>query len=189
MTMVNSKDQTLAKTVDPNNPYPDVQARPLQMPDFVNLRPRNPNVAFRWINRSVGAAGSTQRLDEMIYAGFVPATAVDAVMPDGKPVMPNLIKDGKIIRGDLILCKIDRAQYEGALKYNWERSIARLHPARQLQTGRSQLSKAVSGHIPGNMQKTIAQKLQAFRPGSGETTADPSFLAEDDKLPTERKED
>lgn len=189
MTMVNAKEQTLAKTVDPNNPYPDVVARPLQMPDFVNLRPKNPNHALRWINRSVGAAGSTQRLDEMMFAGFIPCTPLDVVMPDGKPVMANLVKDGKIIRGDLMCCKIDKSAYDGALKYNWERSIARLHPNRQLQTGRSQLSKAVSGHIPGNMQKTIAQKLQAFRPGSNETTADPSFLAEDDKTSNERKED
>lgn len=189
MTMTNTTEQKPARTIDPNNPYPDVQARPLQMPDFVSLRPKNPNVAFRWVNRSVGAAGSTQRLDEMVYAGFVPALPIDAVMPDGKAVMPNLIKDGKIIRGDLILMKIDRASYDGALKYNWERSIARLHPARQLQTGRSQLSKAVSGHVPPGAAKTIAQKLQAFRPGSGEQTADPSFLAEDDALAKERKED
>lgn len=189
MTMTNQTEQQPVRTFDPNNPYPDVVARPLQMPDFVNLKPKNPNHALRWINRSVGAAGSTQRLDEMMFAGFVPCTPLDVTMPDGKPIMANLIKDGKVIRGDLICCKIDRQAYDGALKYNWERSIARLHPSRQLATGKSQLSKAVSGHVPPGMMPTIKQKLQAFRPGSGETTADPSFLAEDDKLPNERKED
>jgi hypothetical protein len=176
------------------DPFPGVEARPLQLPDFVNVKPKNPGVSFRWVNRSVGVKESTQRLDEMVFAGFVPVRPDEALVPNSKgqlvPIPPNLIKDGKIIRGDLILMKIDSAAYNGALKYNWERSIARLHPDRQLQTGRKQLASAVSQvGVPRDVGKTLASKLQAFRPGSSDKPADPNFMAEDDKLPSERKED
>jgi hypothetical protein len=168
------------------DPYPGIEARPLSLPDFVNIKPRNPSHSFRWVNRAVGVAASTQRLDEMIYAGFVPVKPEEALMPGNKPIMSNLIKNGQIIRGDLILMKIDRVAYEGALKYNFERSIARMHPDRQLQTGKKQLATAVAGT---GAPRTIAAKLQAFRPGTSDKTADPNFMAENDKLPSERKED
>ncbi len=176
------------------DPFPGVEARPLQLPDFVNVKPKNPGVSFRWVNRSVGLKESTQRLDEMVFAGFVPVRPDEALVPDlkggFKPIPPNLIKDGKIIRGDLILMKIDKAAYEGALKYNWERSVARLHPDRQLQTGRKQLATAVAQQgVPREVGRTLASKLQAFRPGSTDKPADPNFMAEDDKLPSERKDD
>jgi hypothetical protein len=176
------------------DPFPGIEARPLQLPDFVNVKPKNPGVSFRWVNRSVGIKESTQRLDEMIFAGFIPVRPDEALIPNpetGKltPIPPNLIKDGKIIRGDLILMKIDSKAYNGALKYNWERSIARLHPDRQLQTGRKQLATAVSQQgVPAGMARTLASKLQAFRPGSTDKPADPNFMAEDDKLPSERKD-
>lgn len=183
------------QNVDFQDPFPGIEARPLQLPDFVNVKPKNPTHAFRWVNRAVGVAASTQRLDEMIFAGFVPVKPEEALIPNGKggyvPVPPNLIKNGQIIRGDLILMKIEKAAYDGALKYNWERSIARMHPERQLQTGRKQLATAVSqAGVPAGMGRTLASKLQAFRPGTSDKTADPNFMAEDDKLPSERtKED
>jgi hypothetical protein len=174
------------------DPFPGIEARPLQLPDFVNVKPKNPGVSFRWVNRAVGVANSTQRLDEMIFAGFVPVKPEEAQIPNGKggytPIPPNLIKNGNIIRGDLILMKIDKAAYEGALKYNWERSVARLHPDRQLQTGKKQLATAIS-HAGVPLPRSVAGKLQAFRPGSSDKPADPNFMAEDDKLPSERKED
>jgi hypothetical protein len=172
------------------DPFPGIQARPLQLPDFVNIKSKNPAMSFRWVNRAVGVQGSTQRLDEMVYAGFIPVKPEEACMPNGQPIMANLIKDGKIIRGDLILMKIPREQYEGALKYNWERSIARMHPDRQLQTGKKQLANEVTkAGVPPSVARTLASKLQAFRPGTSDKPADPTFMAEDDKLSTERKED
>ena len=185
MAMTNQSQATELR-----DPFPGIEARPLQLPDFVNIRSKNPSVSFRWVNRAVGVQGSTQRLDEMVYAGFVPVKPEEACMPNGQPIMANLIKNGQIIRGDLILMKIDRKAYEGALKYNWERSIARMHPDRQLQTGRKQLASEISKvGVPRELSRSIASKLQAFRPGSSDKPADPNFMAEDDKLPSERKED
>jgi hypothetical protein len=184
MSMTNQSQDTSVK-----DPFPGIEARPLQLPDFVNIKSKNPNNAFRWVNRAVGVQGSTQRLDEMVYAGFVPVKPEEACMPNGQPIMANLIKEGKIIRGDLILMKIDRAAYDGALKYNWERSIARMHPDRQLQTGKKQLATEIAkAGVSPAVGRTLASKLQAFRPGTADKPADPNFMAEDDKLATERKE-
>ena len=176
------------------DPFPDVTARPLQMPDFINIKPKNPGISLRWVNRAVGVAQSTQRLDEMVFAGFVPAKPEECHIPNGKgsfvSVPTSLVKGANIIRGDLILMKIDKVAYEGALKYNWERSVSRLHPDRQLQTGRKQLANAVTQQgVPRDVGRSLASKLQAFRPGTGDKTADPNFMAEDDKLSSERKED
>lgn len=189
MTMINRTNQP----GDEVDPFPGVEARPLQLPDFSNIRHKNSAIAVRWVNRAVGVQQSTQRLDEMVFAGFVPCAPAECeiVTVNGpKPVPPNLIKDNKIIRGDLICMKIDKAAYDGALKYNWERAIQRLHPSRQLATGKQQLARAVSEKgVPRSVLPTLKSKLQAFRPGEGEKTADPNFMAEDDKLPSERKED
>jgi len=189
MAMTN---QIVRRSDGEKDPYPNVTARPLQMPDFGNIRAKNPQVAVRWVNRAVGVAQSTQRLDEMIFAGFIPARPdeCEIVSEHGaKPVPASLIKDGKIIRGDLILLKIDRASYDGALKYNWDRAISRLHPSRQLATGRQQLQKAVAEKgVPRSVLPSINSKLQAFRPGTEEKPADPHFLdGEVDELP--KKED
>src|SRR5215467_6092267 len=104
-----------AVSFDTADPFPEIDARPLQMPDFVNLKPKNAEIRFRWVNRCVGVKESTQRLDEMTYAGFQYALPSDVQ----GAVLPNLIRNGHIVRGDLVLMKISRAAYDGALKYNW----------------------------------------------------------------------
>jgi hypothetical protein len=185
MAMTNNNNPAQAFTVDSKDPFPGVEARPLQLPDFVNLKPRNPMMSIRWVNR---VAGEGQRLDEMTFAGFVPAKPEDLLMPDNKPILPSFVKNGQVWRGDLIAMLIPRSQYEGALKYNWKRAVSRLHPASQLKTGQSQLRKAVGEQgVPASVGRTLATKLQAFRPGTSDKTADPNFL-EDDSLPSERKE-
>jgi hypothetical protein len=184
MAMINQTPSN-AVTIDLNDPYPTIEARPLQLPDFVNLKPRDPMMSLRWVNRS---AGNGQRLDEMTFAGFLPVKPEEVTMPNGTAVLPSFVRNGQVIRGDLICMKIPRRQYEGALKYNWKRAVARLHPGSQLQTGTAQLTKSVKEQgVPPVVARTLASKLQAFRPGSSDKTADPNFL-EDVTLPSERKE-
>ena len=129
---------------DPNDPYPTVQARPLQMPDFVNIKSKNPVNALRWCNR---VAGEGQRLDQVTYAGFRPAKPDECYMPgrDGSQVAipASMVKDGKILYGDLICMLIERAAYDGALKHNWERAINRMHPKAALGTGKEELNKTL----------------------------------------------
>ena len=88
MAITNDSNPSAIRTFDPNDPYPGVEARPLQLPDFVNVKPINPNISIRWINRSVGVKESTQRLDEMVYAGFVPVILMVAFDPSSIRVVP-----------------------------------------------------------------------------------------------------
>lgn len=136
-----------------------IVAKPLQQPDFVNLRPRNPEIMFRWVNR---AAGDGQRLDQMVASGFALAVATDVI---GLP--PSLLRDGRIINGDLILMKIDRKTYLGALKYNEQRALAQRGTSKtNLEVGKKNLRETV-GAMPTELQK----KINVFVPSQTETEA------------------
>lgn len=156
--------------VDPNDPYPGITARPLQMPDFINIKPKNSALSLRFVNR---VAGNGQRYDQMKYAGFVPVTPDEVYMPGANgqqmPIDKSLIEDGKVIFGDLIVMKIAKNLYEGALKYNWQRSINRLHPKAQLQTGKAKLREAIQ-EVGGQASRIpdLNKKLSAFRPSDSE---------------------
>ncbi len=156
-----------AVKVDPNDPYPSVTARPLQMPDFVDIKPKNPQLALRWCNR---VAGEGQRLDQVTYAGFIPVKPEDVTYPNGKPLPTSMIKNGQIILGDLILMKIDRASYDGALKYNWERAVSRMHPRANQTQGRSDLNNALK---ESGVRQTpeLLKKLSTFQPTDAEIVA------------------
>jgi hypothetical protein len=184
MTSQNLPGAPVFSTSD--DPYPHVEARPLNLPDFVNLKPKNPLNSLRWVNR---VAGEGQRLDEMIFAGFKPATPEEITMPDGSPILKSFVRDGKVIRGDLIAMLISRKIYEGALKHNFMRATARLHPSTQLKTGKAQLSKAVQ-ETGAQRIPDLRSKLAAYRPGASETE---KVEAQEDasslKLPSERKDD
>ena len=146
---------------DPNEPYPGIVARPLNQPDFLNVRPKNPLIAFRWVNRS---AGGGQRLDQMTYSGFILALPVDCIS-----VLPSQVKNGRIEDGDLVLMKIDRKIYEGALKHNWRRAVNRLHPKAQVQNGQNVLRDAVRAvGVPPD----IGRKLSTFQPNEREIARD-----------------
>jgi len=149
------------------DPYPSVTARPLQMPDFVDIKPKNPQLALRWCNR---VAGEGQRLDQVTYAGFVPAKPEEVSYPNGKPIPSSLIKNGQILLGDLILMKIDRSAYDGALKHNWERAVQRLHPKAAQQQGRADLNNSLK---EAGVRQTpdLLKKLSTFQPTDAEIEA------------------
>lgn len=137
----------------------NIVAKPLQQPDFVNLKPRNPNIAFRWVNR---AAGGGQRLDQMTAMGFALAVPTDVVN-----LPPSLFRDGRIINGDLVLMKIDRKAYQGALKYNQQRALAQAGSQKtNLEVGKKNLRETV-GAMPPELQRKIA----VFVPSQAETEA------------------
>lgn len=156
-----------AVKVDPNDPYPSVVARPLQMPDFVDIKPKNPQVALRWCNR---VAGEGQRLDQVTFAGFIPVKPEEVMYPNGKPLPPSMIKNGQVHMGDLILMKIDKASYDGALKYNWQRAIDRMKPGTAQRQGKQDLNNALkeAGVRP---TPDLLRKLSTFQPTDAEITA------------------
>lgn len=151
---------------DIKDPYPSITARPLQMPDFVDIKPVNLMLTLRWCNR---VAGEGQRLDQVTFAGFVPVKPEEVKYPNGKPLPPSMIRNGQVHMGDLILMKIDKASYDGALKYNWQRSVNRIHPSAAQQQGRKDLNNALKE--VGAARPDILKKLTTFQPTDAEIEA------------------
>lgn len=154
-----------AVEIDPNDPYPNVIGKPLQMPDFVDIKPKNPLLAIRWCNR---VAGDGQRMDQVTYAGFRPAKPEEVVMKNGSPIQASLVRDGKIIYGDLQAMIISRADYEGALKYNWQRAIHRMKPGTNREVGKAELKKVLN---EAGVRSDLSKKLSTFQPTDAEIEA------------------
>ena len=151
------------RQADAKLPDEAIEARPLVLPDYTDLRPRNPLLAFRWVNR---VAGEGQRLYQMEAMGFVKVTAKDVVGPDGKPIPDYLIKNGQIVYGDLVLMKIARKAYLGALKYNEQRAVARISEAAFLKRAKKMVREEL-----GKVGSPVTPKITTFVPGQAETEA------------------
>jgi hypothetical protein len=154
-----------AVEIDPSDPYPNVVGKPLAMPDFVDIKPKNPLLTIRWCNR---VAGEGQRMDQVTYAGFRPAKPDEVVMKNGSPLQASLVRDGKIIYGDLQAMIIDKASYDGALKYNWQRAVQRMKPGNVRETGKQELKKVLS---EAGVRSDLSKKLSTFQPSDAEIEA------------------
>jgi hypothetical protein len=104
--------------------YQDIVAKPLRPPNFMNLKPKNPNMSLFFGNRAVGEKESGMRFDQLITMGFRAAVPSEVLTMDGKAVPPSIIRDGRIMFGDLILLIIPKADYIGSQK--WNEQTARL---------------------------------------------------------------
>jgi hypothetical protein len=107
-------------------PYEQIEAKPLRQPNFIALKPKNPNMSLFWGNRAVGEKESGLRYDQLIAMGFVPASPLDVLTNLGQECPKSLLRDGRIMYGDLILLKIPRADYVGALKWNEQNARLRV---------------------------------------------------------------
>jgi hypothetical protein len=104
--------------------YGDIEAKPLRPPNFMNLKPKNPNMSLFFGNRAVGEKESGMRYDQLITMGFRPAVPTEILTMDNKPIPPSIVRDGRIMFGDLILLIIPKADYIGSQK--WNEQTARL---------------------------------------------------------------
>jgi hypothetical protein len=164
ITQKNLPPQGAAVPVYENDPYPGITAKPLQSPDFVNIKPKNPLLSLRWCNR---VAGEGQRLDQVTYAGFRPVKADEVYIPSSKGPIPcpeSMVRDGKVLYGDLILMAIPKVDYEGALKNNWLRAVNRMNPNSAMSTGKDQLSKTMKE--AGVPTSALKDKLSLFQPST-----------------------
>ena len=124
-------------------PYEQIEAKPLRAPNFVNLWPKNPNISLFFGNRAVGEKESGMRYDQLIAMGFVPAKPDDVFIRDPNtgtklPCPASICRDGRVMYGDLILLKIGRAEYVGALKWNEQSARQRVRkPGVVMNTGAS----------------------------------------------------
>lgn len=137
-------------------------AKPLTPPDFTAIIKRgqkNHGVTLRLVEKN---ANGGQRYHQMAALGFVNATLADCTVP------PFMVKDGAIQYGDLILMKIDRRTYEGALLHNQQRAVSRMNaPAITRQANLEVQKELSSTGAPVDMLR----KIQVFTPGEKETEA------------------
>ena len=149
--------------VDPNEP---IVARPLVDADFTKLRPKNPLHRLYFGNR---IANNGLRLEDLLARGFEIAHPDDVLTPDGKPLRTDskMIKDGKIIRGDLICLKISRADYDGALLDNARKAAARVSRAGVAATGREKLNEALKEEGVG-VKPQHRGKISFYNPSDSE---------------------
>jgi len=138
-----------------------IEAKPLKTLDVIDaVRPRNGALELRWVNR---VAGEGLRLNQMLFAGFILAKPEDLILKNQKPVPHEMIKEGKVIYGDLIAMLIGKAEYQAALKHNALRAFE-LGNRLKLKDDAVNLRQNLVGKAPSE----LARKIQTFVPSEAE---------------------
>jgi hypothetical protein len=134
-----------------------VVARPLMTPEVCSIKVKDLTYQYRWVNRD-GQGG--QIYQQRKSQGFLNATTSDVEILGGDAER----RDGEIRAGDLILMKIRKELYEGAMKYNMQRAIA-------LQGARGVFKEGGSTDV---MSDAVAEtKTIAETPGAVSHKAEP----------------
>ncbi len=168
--------------VDAPLSYEQIIAKPLRAPNFINLKPKNPNLCLYWGNRSVGEKESGMRYDQLIAMGFQPARPDEvlglSVKSEPIPLPASLVRDGRIMYGDLILLKIPRSDYIGALKWNEQSARARVRkPGTTLEGSGSERQQADGREQPVDAFRSVvgnpelAKKIRPYVPPLAEVDA------------------
>jgi hypothetical protein len=165
-------------------PYDQIEAKPLRSPNFINLYPTNPNLSLFWGNRAVGEKESGLRYDQLIAMGFIPASPPDVFSRNPytgqkNPCPPSIVRDGRIMYGDLILLKIPRVDYVGSQKWNEQTARLRVKkPGVTMETGASKDIRSASElrSDTDDSRKTTApagfpKKVSTYVPQIAETDA------------------
>lgn len=161
--------------------YDQIVAKPLRSPNFINLKPKNPNLHLYWGNRSVGDKESGLRFDQLIAMGFQPAKPEQVITMLNQPCPASIQRDGRIMYGDLILLIISREEYLGALKWNAETAAYRVRKFGSAQDTSGERSQPQSALGDLTRSRAAAEgKVKAYIPPLVETdsrTADNSGIA------------
>lgn len=141
-------------------PDEQIEARPLTMPDFINIKPKNPNHSLRWVVFKVGKDESSLRYEQALAQGFRNATVDDV-----QKVSPAYIRDGgkRLVNGDVILMLHSRQAYVGALKRKDEQAknlAAKTEGVRRAQQGVDDILKGQPADVQG--------KVRVFTPSKDE---------------------
>ena len=153
-------------------PYEQIVAKPLRAPNFLNLKPKNPSMSLFFGNRSVGEKESGLRYDQLISMGFVPAKPEDVVTNEGHPCPPSMCRDGRVMYGDLILLKIPRADYVGALKWNEQNARNRMRrPGVAIEGGMKSHQESDTRQQPIDVLASLPKKVSAYVPPLAEVDA------------------
>src|SRR5579859_1447283 len=133
----------------------DIRAIPLVAPDFTNPELKNPDVIGRWIEFK---ARDGFRYQQALSQGYVPVTLSDLKDPNDLKVYCKEAGT-KYINGDVILMKIDRRRYYGALKHRFMQSAALSDPAVQQAVARAQAQSGLANS---------RGKMSAFAPNAAD---------------------
>src|SRR5216684_437135 len=123
----------------------DIVAKPLVSPDFTKLKPTNPAMTLRGINR---LALGGQRFEEAKVQGFIVCKPEDIVGMKEKPGVMT-VKDGSVTYGDIIVMMMPRVDYIGAIKMNEQNARKRVSRAAVFGAGQEQLATALN-EVPGS---------------------------------------
>lgn len=142
-----------------------IEARPLTMPDFINLQPKDQNLRFRWINFKVGKDESTLRYEQALAQGFQNATVDDI-----KGIVPDAYKreaGKRIVNGDVILMKISRRVYDGALLHKDQQAMKLAAKTDAKARGVDTVSQTVKAT---GAPAEIAKLVRPFAPSEAEVS-------------------
>jgi hypothetical protein len=161
--------------VEQQIPWEQIEAKPLRSPNFLNLKPKNPNLSLFFGNRAVGEKESGLRYDQLIAMGFVPAKPEDVITNLGHPCPPSLCRDGRIMYGDLILLKIARVDYIGNQKWNEQNARLRMKKPGVTIEGGGKEHQAADGRLQPttalNVPDAIRNKVSMYVPPLAEVDA------------------
>jgi len=159
--------------------YSDIVAKPLRPPNFMNLKAKNPNMSLFFGNRAVGEKESGMRYDQLITMGFRAAVPVEVLTMDGKAVPPSIVRDGRIMFGDLILLIIPKADYIGSQKWNEQTARLRVKKPGVAISGDTQSAdgRIAPSSVMDEAERRYPGKIKAYVPQLAEVdskTADNS---------------
>jgi hypothetical protein len=141
----------------------DIVARPMTLPDFVNVPLANPNLAARWIFTD------KRRFAQAKAQGWRVAKKSD--VKQGYAALSPFEEEGgtKYINGDLVLMVIDRKIYLGALRYKHQVAAALSDAAvqRRLAAGKavSELGSEAAAVNAKRVAKGGDPVISVFAPG------------------------
>ncbi len=152
---VKSIAQATASAAMGSDSLDTIVAAPLNAPDFTNLHPVNPNISFRWVMHTLFKQDGSQnsiRFEEAKSQGYSIATKDDIK----NPPMHYAVDGGiKFINGDIILMKISRKAYEGALLWKDQQAAKQMLAAS---------GKNAAGDVQRQVGRSAGGKIQTYVP-------------------------
>jgi hypothetical protein len=136
-----------------------IVAKPLTTPAFTEVHSKNPNLRFRYGNRTAGDPPGMQ-IEYWLGAGFRVATPADCTVEGLEP------RDNKFIKGDLLLLCTSREDYLGALKLNREKAFKRMNKDVVRASGRGEIAQQIRG--VSNLPADLGNKLSVFTPSDAQ---------------------
>jgi hypothetical protein len=146
----------------------EIIAKPLALPDFINLKPKNRSLVLYWGNRAVGDKESKMRYSQLLAMGFRCAKPEDVYLPfDGQelPCPESLAVDNRIIWGDVIAMLIEKTKYVGQTKWNAETARKRVQRPGMIT------QKDEAGNVRETPLSFNSGKLRPFVPSQAEADA------------------